>query len=328
MSHSRRDFLRMSSFLALATAMPSRSLFALHRTSLPENFTPLRRNVGFYSNRGGTIGWLVNSNGCAVVDAQFPDTAADCLRGLEQMIAEEASGSSLALSRQPTQTAQLTDLMVDVLFNTHHHGDHTGGNGVFRPQTERIVAHRNVPDLQRMQSQMRGGDADGVYADTTFDASWSTEIGDETITARHYGPAHTGGDAVIHFEQADIVHMGDLVFNRVYPFIDEAGGANIGNWIILLETVAAQHSSDAQFILGHGSPSKGIIGSSEDILHMRDYLSALLEHVQRSLQGGLSREETKSLTILPGFEDFVSFGPRLSLAANLEVAWNELTDQG
>ncbi|MCC5925575.1 MAG: MBL fold metallo-hydrolase [Bacteroidetes bacterium] len=324
MSYSRRDFLRLSSMLALATAVPTRHLFARETRLTPDNFTLLRRNVGIYSNRGGTIGWLVNQDGCVVVDSQFADTAADCLQGLEQLIASEVDGSSIAAGRQPAHSAQITDIMVDVLLNTHHHGDHTGGNGVFRPQTERIVAHENVPDLQRMQSQMRGGDSDNAYADTTFASEWSTQIGDETITAQHYGPAHTGGDAVIHFEQADIIHMGDLVFNGVYPFIDEGGGANIANWIVLLETVATKYTDETHYIFGHGQPSKGIIGSKEDVLNMRDYLSALLEHVQQSMQAGQSREEALSITTLAGFEDYVSFGPRLSLAANLDVAWNEL----
>jgi glyoxylase-like metal-dependent hydrolase (beta-lactamase superfamily II) len=315
----------MSSFLALAPTFPTHSLFAGKLTDLPDNFIKLRRNVGFYSNRGGTIGWMVNQHGCAVVDSQYPDTAANCLQGLEQLIASETVGTELAVGRQPAQSAQITDIMVDVLFNTHHHGDHTGGNSIFRPQTERIVAHKNVPELQRMQTQMRGGDSDNAYAETTFEDSWSLELGNETISAQHYGPAHTGGDAVIHFEEANIVHMGDLVFNGVYPFIDEGGGANIGNWIILLESVATKHSSDTQYIFGHGNPSKGIIGSKDEVLSMRNYLSALLEHVQRSMQSGFSLEETKSVTMLPGFEDYVSFGPRLSLAANLDVAWNELS---
>lgn len=325
MSYSRRDFLRMSSFLALATAMPARSLFSKSRVLSPENFTEIRRNVGYFTGRGGTIGWMVNREGAVAIDSQFPDSASDCLRGLEQLIAEQVSGMDASGRTQPEQSAQITDLMVDVLFNTHHHGDHTGGNSTFRPQTERIVAHSNVPDLQRMQAQMRGGEDENTYADTTFDERWSVTIGDETINAQHYGPAHTGGDSVIHFEQANVVHMGDLVFNGVYPFIDQPGGANIANWITLLETVAAEHDADTRYIFGHGNPARGITGSREDVLTKRDYLAALMDHVMISMQAGMSLEEARSVTSLPGFEDFVSFGPRLSLAANLEAAWNELS---
>jgi len=327
MSYSRRDFLRMSSFLALATALPTRSLLSKSRVLTPENFTEIRRNVGYFTGRGGTIGWMVNREGAVAVDSQFPDSASDCLRGLEQLIAGQVSGMDASPRTQPEQSAQITDLMVDVLFNTHHHGDHTGGNGTFRPQTERIVAHSNVPDLQRRQAQMRGGEDENTYADTTFDESWSVAIGDETINARHYGPAHTGGDSAIHFEQANVVHMGDLVFNGVYPFIDQGGGANITNWITLLETVAQNHEADTRYIFGHGNPARGITGNREDVLAKRDYLAALMDHVLISLQAGMSLEETRSITSLPGFEDFVSFGPRLSLAANLEAAWNELSAQ-
>ena len=61
-----------------------------------------------------------------------------------------------------------------------------------------------------------------LYPDTTFSESWSQKVGRETITARYYGRAHTDGDAVIHFENANIVHCGDLVFNRRFPYIDRS----------------------------------------------------------------------------------------------------------
>ena len=308
---SRREFLRLGSMAALAFAAPV-PIKALSAARLPDGFQLLRHGIGIYSNRGGTIGWLMNTDGCAGVDAQFPDTAADCLSGLEYLRKEDF----------PLTGNQ--DFLVDVLINTHHHGDHTGGNSVFRPKTGIIVAHENVPGLQRMQAQMRGSDADLVYADTTFPERWQAGLGNEQITARYYGPAHTAGDSVIYFEQANIVHMGDLVFNGVFPFIDEAGGASITNWIELLETVASERNDDTLFIFGHGQPGMGVTGSVTELLSMRDYLSALLEHVAVSHAGGMSLEETVGIASLDGFEHYISFGPRLSLAANLEVAWNEL----
>jgi cyclase len=311
---SRREFLRLGSFAALALASPF-SLKATRAARLPEGFELLRDQIGIYSNRGGTIGWLMHADGCAVIDAQFPDTAAVCLSGLQKYRGQE----------YPSLNSE--NFMVDVLLNTHHHADHTGGNGVFRPKTGIIVAHENVPGLQRMQAQMRGSDAELVYADTTFPVRWQAGLGNEQITARYYGPAHTGGDSVVAFEQANVVHMGDLVFNGVFPFIDETGGASISNWIELLETVAAERNEDTIFIFGHGQPGMGVTGSVSDLLNMRDYLSALLEHVAVSHAAGMSREEAVGIASLDGFEHFISFGPRLSLAANLEVAWNELVGE-
>jgi cyclase len=302
MSVSRRDFLKKSAAMAaFASVFPFRNLLAAENT----NFTLIRRNTGFYTNRGGVIGWMVNPDASVVVDSQFADTAADCLSGIREK----------------------RDQMIDALINTHHHGDHTGGNGVFRPHARRIVAHKNVPVLQRQQSQMRG-DTEVFAADTTFTSEWRMDFGDETVHATHFGPAHTRGDAVITFEKANIVHMGDLVFNRVFPFIDEAGGANVQNWINVLEATIDKHDTDTVYIFGHGQASLGFTGSYQDVRQMANYLGALIEHVQNSVAAGNSREETTGIVSLTGFEDYASFGPRLSLGANLEVVYNELIGRG
>ena len=300
----------MSSMVAFFATFPGAKTLSFN--NLPPNFSRLRSDVGFYTNRGGTIGWLLNSDGCVVVDSQFPDSANDCLNGIKSMLASDFDLSDA------------DSYKIDALINTHHHGDHTGGNESFRNYVKSIVAHENVPGLQEMQASMRGGSSEIVSADTTFTNSWSLDVGSETVRAFHYGPAHTKGDSVIHFEEANVVHMGDLVFNRVFPFIDEAGGASISNWILLLEQVGNQFDSETKYIFGHGQQSYGINGTRADVLKMRDYLSALLEHVHRSLQLGWSRDETSGILSLNGFEDYVSFGPRLSLSANIDVAWNEV----
>ena len=79
-----------------------------------------------------------------------------------------------------------------------------------------------------------------VVPDTTFTDVWSFEHGDEKVSAKHYGPAHTGGDAVIRFEKANVAHMGDLMFNRAHPVIDRPNGASIANWTVVLQKVAAE----------------------------------------------------------------------------------------
>lgn len=290
---SRRDFLKQASLLALAMGLPAGSLFAR-----PSRFTAIRRNVGFYSNSGGTIGWLVNHGATVVVDSQYPEQAADALKGLRER----------------------RDAPVDALFNTHHHGDHTGGNGVMQAKT--IIAHERVPDLQKQQTSRTAP----VLADQTFVREWSGSFGDETVRARHFGPAHTGGDSIIHFENANVAHMGDVVFNRVYPFIDRASGASIEGWIQVLNSALATFTSDTVYIFGHGNPNFGVQGGREDLALLKSYLQALLDHTAKGIKEGRSREEITSEVQLRGFEDFISFGPRLSLMANLTVAYDEMTD--
>jgi cyclase len=304
MSLSRRDFLGTSALGLLAAGFPHvLSAAAYPRLALPRSIVELRRNVGIFTSRGGTMGWLANARGALVVDSQFPDTAATFADGFRER------GTSA----------------FDALLNTHHHGDHTGGNGVFRESARHIVAHANVPTLQRRAAEASGAAETQTYADTTFDVEWRASIGDETVRAKHYGPAHTGGDATVFFEQADIVHMGDLVFNRVYPFVDRAGGASMRGWVYVLEAVAAEHSADTIYIFGHARPGFEVTGGRADVLLQRDLLSAVLETAERAVAAGRSREDAMAAERLPGFDEHEPINARLTLGAVIGVAWDELT---
>jgi len=298
---NRRDFIIQTSLFTAGTA------FALPRLlsgfTRAEVFTPLRRNVGIFQGRGGTIGWLADQNAVIAVDSQFPGSATDFLNGI----------------------GQYSNVPVDMLINTHHHGDHTGGNGVFRGVLDDIVAHEQVPVLQRRTAEAQGSADQQAYANITFADSWQRDTGDEIILLRHYGRAHTAGDAIVHFEKANIMHMGDLVFNRWYPFIDRDGGALISNWIEVLEKAVADGDRNTIYIFGHGNANYGITGDAADVLAARDYLSHLLEYTTVSIAAGSSREEITALEQFPEFPDHVSAGARLSLSANLNAAYDELT---
>lgn len=307
---SRRDFIERSAALAAAGLMV-RSIASAQvskggQAPVNPDFRPLRRDVGYFTARGGTIGWLGGAKALAAVDTQFPDTARLFLDGLPGR-----GGRKL-----------------DVLVNSHHHGDHTGGNGVFRPETKLIVAHDNVPRLQRAAAEKSKTLDRQTYADTTFPATWRQELGSEVILARYHGPAHTGGDIVTLFEAANVVHMGDLVFNRMYPVIDRPGGASIRGWIGVLEKVTKSYPEDAIYIFGHGNPKFGVSGRRADLLVLRDYFSGLLDHVQKRITAGEPKEKVVALDNLPGFPDFhVTPGVQNRLPANLGVAFDELSER-
>ena len=167
------------------------------------------------------------------------------------------------------------DRQIDVVLNTHHHGDHTGGNGIFKAAAKTIVAHENVPKLQQARAEKDGTLDRQVFADTTFPEVWRRQLGDEVVTAQYFGAAHTKGDVIVHFEKANVVHMGDLTFNRIYPVIDRPGGASIRHWITVLEEATKTYPADAIYIFGHGNPKFGVVGGHAEIAVFRDYLSGL-----------------------------------------------------
>lgn len=293
---NRSSFLKHLALLSAGTALlPGLKVFQ------NSSFTELRNGIGTFSMRGGTIGWLARPGFTVVVDSQYSDTASDFLEGIGRFDGGPET----------------------VLINSHHHGDHVSGNGVFRDAGYRILAHEQVPHLQRRGA----GEPDGVVAaEETYSDRMELDAGNETVILKYYGNAHTGGDTVTWFENANIAHMGDLVFNRLYPFIDRDGGASISGWIKLLETVADEADSDTLFIFGHGNPEFGVTGSRVDLLHMRDFLSKVLEYTQQGIDAGRSRDEIIQTELFEEFPDFISPSDFLSLPRNLNVAYRELTE--
>jgi glyoxylase-like metal-dependent hydrolase (beta-lactamase superfamily II) len=309
---NRRQFLATSSLAAAASAADLRGLLAGPLQAAPPppatSFVAVRGTVGIFTGQGGTIGWHIDKTSVVVVDSQFPATAKICLDGLN-----ERSGSRA----------------IDYLVNTHHHGDHTAGNVVFRPVARKIVAQANEPKLQidaaaRAARTARPGappPAEQVVADTTYEKTWRETVGGEALSLKHYGPAHTGGDSVVTFEKADVVHIGDLVFNRSHPYIDKPAGASIANWITSLEQVAADHPKSTIYIFGHANPKFQVTGGRADLLYMRDYLAALLEFVRGEVKAGKTRDAVLKIGgPLKGFPDHGPLIERVLSAAYEEVA--------
>lgn len=303
MSPTRRDFLVTSALASagFALARPSRVSGATQEAH--PVFTPLRGNVGTFTMRGGTIGWMVNDGGVLVVDAQFPAEAKTLIAGLN-----ERSHS------RP----------VDFLVNTHHHGDHTSGNIAFRGVAEHVVAQAKCAEDIHNPPGGRPPE-DQLYPDVTFTDRWSADVGGEQVTARFYGRAHTSGDAVITFERANVAHMGDLMFNRRHPVVDRPAGATMRNWAEILDQAAADHDADTIYIFGHAGGDYPVTGSRADLAYFRDYLGAVIGFVEKQVQAGHSREEIMAMREpLAGFEEYGPFG-RESTREALTCAYEEVT---
>ena len=296
MRRSRREFLAGSATAMAAGALSPALLRAWQQTPPQQPppaqqpapadpvFTNVRRNVGTFTMQGGTIGYLINAGGVVVVDTQFAKTAPTFIGGLQERSKNRG---------------------VDWLINTHYHADHTGGNAAFRGVAKKVAAHAKTAELLKQPPPGRTTPEDMLHPDTTFATDWQQSLGDESVRAKFYGPAHTGGDAVITFEKAEVAHMGDLMFNRRPPVIDLPSGGSIRNWAVVLEKSAADHGATTIYIFGHAGTGHPITGSRADVLHFRDYLTALLDHVQREIKAGKAREEILAFTgTLKGVEDF------------------------
>jgi cyclase len=298
MTYSRRSFLKVSTLgIGAASLARPESISGARRAVL----TPLRRNVGIFTERGGVVGWLINNDAVVVIDSQFADTAPLIVSGIQER----------------------TSRPIDVLLNTHHHPDHTGGNAVIRETGAKIVAHeRAATNLRNVAAQRGTADDTRPFPDTTFSTTWSLAVGDETVRLRHYGPAHTGGDAAIFFERANVVHLGDLLNNRGWPNIDAPAGGSVHGWVRVLESIMQDYPADALYIFGHNEAGYPPTGTRTDLAYQRDYFLAVIEVAATALREGRSREQATSLQTLPGFEHFGGQAPRLALAVG--VAYDEL----
>jgi len=318
-SMNRREFVTRSVLSLGAIGVAGRSAIAQAGGQAPvaappappvTRFEEIRRGVGYFTGNGGTIGYLVNGDGAIAIDSQFMQTAEICVAGLKQ--------------RAPKG--------IDLLINTHHHGDHTSGNAAFRPAVKRILAHENCVAWQRKVAEQAGATppsagapapAPLVVADATFKDTWSADFGNEKVHVRYFGPGHTSGDAVIFFEQANVVHAGDLLFRRVHPRVDSPAGASVVNWQAVLQKMTAAHGNDTAFIFGHGKDGI-VLGKKADVEYFRDYLSAALDRVRAGTKAGQSKEEIAKAPALKGFEDVAQVNPRITLAGVLESAFDEL----
>lgn len=294
----RRQFLTASGLTMGLMVLMRNPGFARFFQGNP-NFTILRNNAGIFTGQGGTIGWLVNKDGIAVIDSQFPVSAA-------QLITELKSRSG-----QPFK----------YLINTHHHGDHTGGNIAFRGLVQHVVAHTNSAANQKSVAVNQKTEDKQLYPDKTFKDDMDFKVGDEKFKLFYFGAGHTNGDALVHFSNANIVHMGDLVFNRRYPFIDRPGGANIRSWINVLDKAMKKFDSETLYIFGHALDPKKVTGKAADLQAFQNYLQRLLDHVSGQIKAGKSKEEILKTAAIPGAPEWQGQGIERSLTA----AYEELT---
>ncbi len=188
--------------------------------------------------------------------------------------------------------AELTDKPVSYVLNTHWHFDHTGGNENFGKAGAVIMAHDNVRRRMSIDQVMEAlgrtqpASPPDALPVVTFSENVTFHFNDQTVKATHLANAHTDGDAVIKFEEGNVVHTGDIYFNGLYPFIDFSSGGNVNGVIDAQNAILEMSDDETKIIPGHGP-----LASKADLAATRDKLIQVRDAIKLLMDQGLSAEE-------------------------------------
>ena len=298
---NRRLFIRNGSLTVGALAFLSNRSMAGLLADPAWKIKMLTEDTGVFTEKGGTILFMLSKEGIVVVDSQFPEQSQHLIDELKKR----------------------TETPFQLLINTHHHGDHSGGNIAFKGNVKHVLAHENSKANQQKVAIEKKSEDTQLYPDQTYATTWCEKIGRKNICLYYFGAGHTNGDSFVHFEEPNVVHVGDLVFNRRHPFVDRSAGANINSWIKVLDKGLEKFNNKTRFICGHAAEGYDIIATKEDIKLFTGYLEKTLEFVETSIKAGKSKDEILKATEIPGAPEWKGDG----ISRPLGAAYDELTSK-
>lgn len=299
---NRKKFIINTSLTLAGLALFSNPIWAQLLQDPAWKIKMLNDTMGVFTEKGGTILFLLSGDGIVVVDAEFPDQS-------QHLIAE--------LKKRSSESFKL-------LINTHHHSDHTAGNIVYKDLVPHVLAHQNSKINQERVAKEKKLEDQQLYPDQTYTTTICQTVDKEEICLQYFGAGHTNGDSFVHFKKANIVHVGDLVFNRRHPFVDRSAGANIASWIKVLDKALSTYNEKTVFVCGHALDGYDIVIGKDDIRAFRNYLSKLLQFVKDEIKAGKSKDEIIKATTIPGAPEWKGDGIERPLTA----AYEELTMTG
>ncbi len=229
---------------------------------------------------GGNIGVSSGDDGLYIIDDQFAP--------LTDKIKEALAG----ISKQ----------QVRFVINTHWHGDHTGGNENFGKAGALILAHDNVykrlsTDQDRGEGRVTEAAPDAALPAVTFNEQISLRLNGDDMRIYHVARAHTDGDAIVHFNTDNVLHMGDTFFNGGYPYIDRNSGGTIDGYIAALDRGLSLADDNTRIIPGHGD-----LSHKAQMSAYRDMLKKIRDRIAGLKQAGKSLEEVTKATPTQEFD--------------------------
>lgn len=230
---------------------------------------------------GGNIAVSVGNDGVAVID----------------------NGIASVLEKLRAEISKITDKPVDYLINTHEHGDHTGNNQAFGADGTTLVSHRNLR-TSLIKNGVGNGEAYVAPApealpEITFNDEMTLYINGDTARLMHFANAHTDGDAVIYFQNNNVIHTGDILFNGLFPFIDMDNGGSLEGMLSALKSIVEIGDNNTKIIPGHGK-----LASKTDIVAHISMLESSRAMVAELIAAGKSDEEILQANPLASYQDY------------------------
>ncbi|MGE0355735.1 MAG: MBL fold metallo-hydrolase [Burkholderiales bacterium] len=242
----------------------------------------LAERVWMLTGAGGNLGLFAGEDAVFLVDDQYAPLT-------ERIVAA---------------VRRVTPRPVRFVVNTHWHGDHTGGNEALGKAGALVVAHDNVRKRMGTEQfiEFLGARTEpspkGALPVLTFSADTTFHLDGEEIRAFHVPRAHTDGDAIVHFPASDVIHMGDVHWNGMYPFIDYSSGGTVDGMVAAVDRALALATERTRIIPGHGP-----LATRADLAAYRDMLATIAGRVRRLAAEGRSVEEIVAAKVTEGFDE-------------------------
>jgi len=261
-------------------------------------------NIYMLVGSGGNIGVVVGNEKVLMIDSQFAP------------LSDKISKAIAAISDKP----------IEILMNTHWHGDHTGGNKNFGDKGVTIVAHENV--RERMSTEQvrpfrkpTPPSPKPALPVITFKEDITLYVGDETLMAFHVHHAHTDGDAIIYFPKSNVMHMGDTYFKGRYPYIDLGSGGSVNGVLKALNKAIFLADSDTKIIPGHG-----VLSNKKELMEYRDVITTVTDRVKKAIASDMTLEEIKASNLTKEYDEEWGSG-FINPAKFMEILYSDLTKE-